>query len=859
LFGYMATPESVLKTVFGFDKFKAQIQEDAIKVIAERDRDVFISMPTGSGKSLCYQLPALLRSGVTVVFSPLIALISDQLSHLKHLKIAASSLHSKLTTNERQSLLQDLQNANTVPNTKLLYITPEQAETATCRSVLDSLHQRQLLNYVAVDEAHCVSQWGHDFRPKYLNLGALRQRYDDVPWIALTATATGKVIGDILRLLKLKPPVVEFKHPCYRPNLFYDVQFKDTIANAEKHVAEFMKEIFTKKGGSGIVYCRTRERCESFAADISGYGIQCAAYHAGLSNKVRDKVYNDWMVGKVHVIVATISFGMGVDKSDVRCVVHWDLPKTLTGYYQESGRAGRDGNRSYCRIYYCREERRVGEYFTKQSILNKKMSKDFSPHAEKAMKVEFEEIVSFCESLKCRHAVFSAYFGGTLDSCGGNCDFCTDPVGCEKRKFAFDQIGYSTSWTCKSEDDATELYGGGRRGPDCYYGETSKRSRMNFEEAEKESRRLLIAQEMSKRRKCATLTDASQNITADQDLSRPTVEDLIDSENSVSLINSQTRRAGLKALVKGITSNLISAGKEEINEEVRIKIAAAIEYKAFTTSRTPGNYQGKVSQKLGGMKNSTSKNELYPDIRDFLNDELRKGDSLIDVIPEISESVSIAVEHGEKKSEAEENVNLKNCPSGSDGKLEVSVLFNDDCSSLLPMEKNNAQTCSEKVITVEMDLKCADSSGEGKESEISQIEISTEPSQKRLRIVETETFTTVSLAEEDVQKDNIAGPVQPEQSTISTNNAVQVDSDKNNDKKIPAVEILNPYWKMGRIRHKILFKNLARYLTHKVKHLDEKAGGSRAISETVNFIFQNLRVLETDDQWQSIVAQRSKK
>ncbi|KRZ06519.1 ATP-dependent DNA helicase Q5, partial [Trichinella zimbabwensis] len=856
LFGSMATPESVLKTVFGFDKFKAQIQEDAIKVIAERDRDVFISMPTGSGKSLCYQLPALLRSGVTVVFSPLIALISDQLSHLKRLKIAASSLHSKLTTNERQSLLQDLQNASTVPNTKLLYITPEQAETATCRSVLDSLHKRQLLNYVAVDEAHCVSQWGHDFRPKYLNLGALRQRYDDVPWIALTATATGKVIGDILRLLKLKPPVAEFKHPCYRPNLFYDVQFKDTIANGEKHVADFMKEIFTEQGGSGIVYCRTRERCESFAADISGYGIQCAAYHAGLSNKVRDKVYNDWMVGKVHVIVATISFGMGVDKSDVRCVVHWDLPKTLTGYYQESGRAGRDGNRSYCRIYYCREERRVGEYFTKQSILNKKMSKDFSPHAEKAMKVEFEEIVSFCESLKCRHAVFSAYFGGTLDSCGENCDFCTDPVGCEKRKFAFDQIGYSTSWTCKSEDDATELYGGGRRGPDCHYGETSKRSRMNFEEAEKESRRLLIAQEMSKRRKYATLTDASQNITADQDLSRPTMEDLIDSENSVSLINSQTRRAGLKALVKGITSNLISAGKEEINEEVRIQIAAAIEYKAFTTSRTPGNYQGKVSQKLGGMKNSTSKNELYPDIRDFLNDELRKGDSLINIIPEISESASIAVEHGEKKSETEENINLKNCPSGSDDKLEVFVSSNNDCSSLLPMEKNNAQTCSEKDITVEMDNKCADSSEEGKEYD--QIEISTEPSQKRLRIVETETFTTVSLAEEDVQKDSIAGPVQPEQSTISTNNAVQVDSDKNNDKKIPAVEILNPYWKMGRIRHKILFKNLARYLTHKVKHLDEKAG-SRAISETVNFIFQKLRVLETDDQWQSIVAQRSKK
>ncbi|KRY11953.1 ATP-dependent DNA helicase Q5 [Trichinella patagoniensis] len=856
----MATPESVLKTVFGFDKFKTEIQEDAIKVIAERDRDVFVSMPTGSGKSLCYQLPALLRSGVTVVFSPLIALISDQLSHLERLKIAAGSLHSKLTNAERQSLLNDLLGAGSkVPNTKLLYITPEQAETATCRSVLDSLHQRQLLNYVAVDEAHCVSQWGHDFRPKYLNLGALRQRYDDVPWIALTATATGKVVGDILRLLKLKPPVAEFKHPCYRPNLFYDVQFKDTIADGEKHVADFLKQIFTEQGGSGIVYCRTRERCESFAADISGYGIRCAAYHAGLSNKVREKVYNDWMVGKVHVIVATISFGMGVDKSDVRCVVHWDLPKTLTGYYQESGRAGRDGNRSYCRIYYCREERRVGEYFTKQSILNKKMSKDFSPHAEKAMKMEFEEIVSFCESLKCRHAVFSAYFGGTLDRCGDNCDFCTDPIGCEKRKFAFDQVGYSTSWTCKSEDDATELYGGGRKGPDCYYGETSKRSRMNFEEAEKESRRLLIAQEMSKRRKCATTsTNASQNITADQDLSRPTVEDLIDSGNSVSLINSQTRRAGLKALVKGITSNLISAGKEEINEEVRIKIAAAIEYKAFNTSRTPGNYQGKVSQKLGGMKNSASKNELYPDIRDFLNDEIRKDDSLINIVPEISESASIAVEHGEKKHEAEEeNINLKNYPSGNDDKPEIFVSSKDDCSSLLPMEKSNAQTCSEKDITVEMDNKCAAAdSSEKRKEEHDQIEISSEPSQKRLRIVETETLTTVSSLQKD--SSSIAGPVQPEQSTISTHNAVQVDSDKNNDKKIPAVEILNPYWKMGRIRHKMLFKNLARYLTHNVKHLDEKAG-SRAISEMVNFIFGKLRVLETDDQWQNIVAQLSKK
>ncbi|VDP48299.1 unnamed protein product [Soboliphyme baturini] len=229
-----------LNHYFGFSSFRLRVQEDAIRYILRRESDVFVSMPTGSGKSLCYQLPAALYSGITVVFSPLIALIQDQLTHLRLHKIACDSLNSKLTNSERDRILADLHSAQ--PSIKLLYVTPEQAQTKTFQSILQKLNGRHKLGYFVVDEAHCVSQWGHDFRPEYLKLCKLRNMYRDVPWIAATATATKTVMEDIKKQLSLKEPVAVFKHPCFRPNLFYDVKFQETLVNPTKHLADFLQD-----------------------------------------------------------------------------------------------------------------------------------------------------------------------------------------------------------------------------------------------------------------------------------------------------------------------------------------------------------------------------------------------------------------------------------------------------------------------------------------------------------------------------------------------------------------------------------------------------------------------------------------
>ena len=298
---------------------------------------------SGSGKSLIFQLPGVVaEKKVTVVVSPLIALIQDQIAHLKALPVTANTINSKQGEKERKKVLADL--TCVVPSTRFLYVTPEQCGTNTFKIVLENLVKFDKLAYFVVDEAHCVSSWGHEFRPEYLKLGKLRTITKNIPWVALTATASGAVVEDIMKLLKFDAKSAKkFKIPCFRSNLYYDVVFRDTFHGFEEFddLKDFIESAIgddldgqrTTRSGCGIIYARTRDGTEEVAYQMDKRGIPSKAYHAGLKDAERTQVQEDWMSGKVAVIVATISFGMGVDKGPVRFVVHWCAPQNVAGNF----------------------------------------------------------------------------------------------------------------------------------------------------------------------------------------------------------------------------------------------------------------------------------------------------------------------------------------------------------------------------------------------------------------------------------------------------------------------------------------------------------------------------------------------
>ncbi|XP_053299992.1 ATP-dependent DNA helicase Q5 [Pleuronectes platessa] len=424
-----ASVKAALKTHFGFDGFRTKVQEDVVSAVLRGDRDVFVCMPTGAGKSLCYQLPAVLAEGITLVISPLIALIQDQVQRLRELNIPACSINSKLPVGERRLIMGDLESSQ--PKLKLLYITPEMLASSSFRPCLTGLLSRGLLSYMAVDEAHCVSQWGHDFRPDYLKLGELRARLPGVPCLALTATAPKNVQEDILKSLRMQLPL-SFVTEVFRSNLHYDVIFLELLPTPYVHLHAFIKQALALDSGSngqgcGIVYCRTRDGCETVAYQLTKLGVLSKPYHAGLKTVDRTEAQNEWMQGKVLVIVATISFGMGVDKANVRFVAHWNLAKSLASYYQESGRAGRDGLPASCRTYYSRRDKEQINFLIRQEVGRRQKKRGSSKEADKSAIKDFEAMVSFCEKEGCRHAIISKFFGDKAPNCAGSCDFCRDP------------------------------------------------------------------------------------------------------------------------------------------------------------------------------------------------------------------------------------------------------------------------------------------------------------------------------------------------------------------------------------------------------------------------------------------------
>ncbi|GAC1350543.1 MAG: DNA helicase RecQ [Ktedonobacteraceae bacterium] len=409
----MANIEYILKQYFGHDAFRAGQREIVEQALA--GHDAFVLMPTGGGKSLTYQLPALLMPGLTIVVSPLIALMQDQVDRLRANGIAATFINSSLNNTERFQREQ----AAARGALKLLYVAPERLMGQNFLYFLDEIQSNVGLSLLAVDEAHCVSEWGHDFRPEYRQLGRLRDRYLAVPMLALTATATERVRDDILEQLRLRDPHVHIAS-FDRPNLYYEVRPKHKSSYAE--LVQLLRE---QPEASTIIYCQSRKGVDDLSTALRHDGIRALPYHAGLTSEQRTEHQTRFLRDDVAVLVATIAFGMGIGKPDVRAVIHYDLPRNLEGYYQESGRAGRDGLPAQCILFFSYGDRMKVEYIIGQKT---------DEHELQLAHQQLRQVITYCESSVCRRRSLLAYFGETLyaENCG-NCDNCLRPVLLEDR------------------------------------------------------------------------------------------------------------------------------------------------------------------------------------------------------------------------------------------------------------------------------------------------------------------------------------------------------------------------------------------------------------------------------------------
>ncbi|PSW78239.1 ATP-dependent DNA helicase RecQ [Photobacterium angustum] len=396
-----STSESVLQEVFGYQQFRVG-QLDVIDAV-NRDEDCLVIMPTGGGKSLCYQIPALLKEGITLVISPLISLMKDQVDQLKANGVAAAYINSTMERDEILAVFDAMKDATV----KLVYVSPERVLTY---DFIDRLRDVPLA-MVAVDEAHCISQWGHDFRPEYAALGRLKQSFENLPIMALTATADETTRHDIVSRLGLQTPH-EYLGSFDRPNIRY------TLWEKHKPLTQIIRYVEGMRGLCGIIYCNSRKKVEQISEKLRDKGIRAEAYHAGLDHIERANVQEAFQRDDIHIVVATVAFGMGINKPNVRYVVHFDIPRNIESYYQETGRAGRDGLPAEAVMFYdpsdlawlrrCLDEKEEGQ------------QKDVERHKLHAMG-------AFAEAQTCRRQVLLHYFGEHRDEACGNCDVCLDP------------------------------------------------------------------------------------------------------------------------------------------------------------------------------------------------------------------------------------------------------------------------------------------------------------------------------------------------------------------------------------------------------------------------------------------------
>ena len=449
-----------LKLHFGFDTFKGN-QEAIIRNIME-GKDTFVLMPTGGGKSLCYQLPSLLLNGTAIVISPLIALMKNQVDAMRNFSDEDGVAHF-INSSLNKAAIDQVRNDITSGKTKLLYVAPE---SLTKEENIDFLKQIPI-SLFAVDEAHCISEWGHDFRPEYRRIRPLIDEIGRAPIVALTDTATPKVQHDIQKNLGMMDATV-FKSSFNRPNLFYEVRAK--TSSIDKEIIKYIK---ANPGKSGIIYCLSRKKVEKLAETLQVNNIKALPYHAGMDSQTRTANQDAFLMERVDVIVATIAFGMGIDKSDVRFVIHYDIPKSLEGYYQETGRAGRDDGEGYCLAFYSNKDlQKLDKFMQGKPVAEQEIGKEL-----------LLETAAYAESSVCRRKSLLHYFGETYDkeNCG-NCDNCINPkkqveaqellsmvletVVAVKEKFKTDHIidvlsGNETSDVVSYKHNELELFGMG--------------------------------------------------------------------------------------------------------------------------------------------------------------------------------------------------------------------------------------------------------------------------------------------------------------------------------------------------------------------------------------------------------------